>query len=184
MTVPIQVISDSGEVKAVDTTGISTVLTPEAPIDGSSYIRKDGDWVVNPAAGIGDAPIDGSSYARKDGAWEVIVGANPSIPQNSQASDYTLVLSDNGKMIFHPGSDTSSRTWTIPANASVAFPVGAVVTFVNQVGAGVINISITTDTLTMVGTGVTGSRSLSVNGIATALKIDSTNWLISGVGLS
>lgn len=106
------------------------------------------------------------------------------IPQNSQSADYTLVLTDSGKHIYHPGADTTPRTWTIPANASVAFPIGTAVTFVNDTSAGAITVAITSDTLVLAGAGTTGSRTLAANGIATAVKITSTRWMISGTGLS
>ncbi len=106
------------------------------------------------------------------------------IPQNSQSSAYTLVLSDSGKQIFHPVADTTARTWTIPANSSVAFPIGTAVTFINQNGAGVITIAITSDTMWLAGAGTTGNRTLAANGIATAIKITSTGWIISGTGLT
>lgn len=106
------------------------------------------------------------------------------IPQNSKSADYTLVLSDGGKHIFHPATDGSTRTWTIPANASVAYDVGTAITFVNEDGAGAINIAITTDTLVLAGDGSTGTRALAAGGIATALKIKSGEWIISGTGLS
>jgi|TARA_R110002126_G_scaffold285692_1_gene436226 hypothetical protein len=106
------------------------------------------------------------------------------VPQNSQSADYTLVLADSGKQIFHPSADTSARTWTIPANSSVAFPIGTAVTFINQNGAGVITISITTDTMRLAGAGTTGSRTLAANGIATCVKVTSTEWIISGTGLT
>jgi len=106
------------------------------------------------------------------------------IPQNSQSDAYTLVLADSGKQIFHPSADTTARTFTIPANGSVAFPIGTAVTFINQNGAGVITIAITTDTMRLAGAGTTGSRTLAANGVATAIKITSTEWIISGVGLT
>lgn len=106
------------------------------------------------------------------------------IAQNSQSADYTLVLSDAGKHIYHPGADTTARTWTIPANASVAFPIGTAVTFVNDTSAGVITIAITSDTLVLAGSGTTGSRTLAANGMATAVKVTSTRWIISGSGLT
>ncbi len=106
------------------------------------------------------------------------------IPQNSQSAAYTLVLADAGRHILHPSADTTARTWTIPANASVAFPIGTAVTFVNQNGAGVITIAITTDTMRLAGPGTTGSRTLATNGIATAIKVTATEWLISGTGLT
>lgn len=106
------------------------------------------------------------------------------VPQNSKSADYTLVIADAGQHILHPSADTSARTFTIPANGSVAFPIGTTVSFVNQNGAGVITIAITTDTMRLAGAGTTGSRTLAANGIATCIKLTSTEWLISGTGLT
>lgn len=106
------------------------------------------------------------------------------IPQNSQSAAYTLVLSDAGRHIYHPSADTTARSWTIPANASVPFPIGTAVTFINDSSAGVITIAITSDTMILAGAGTTGSRTLAANGIATAVKITSTRWMISGTGLT
>lgn len=106
------------------------------------------------------------------------------IPQNSKSAAYTLVLADAGKHILHPSADTTARTMTIPANSSVAYPIGTALTFVNQASAGVMTIAITTDTMRLAGAGTTGSRTLAANGIATALKLTSTEWIISGTGLT
>lgn len=106
------------------------------------------------------------------------------IPQNSKSANYTCVLSDAGDHILHPSADTTARTFTIPANSSVPYPIGTAITFVNQNGAGVVTISITTDTMRLAGAGTTGSRSLAANGVATALKIAATEWIITGGGLT
>jgi hypothetical protein len=105
------------------------------------------------------------------------------IPQNSQSAAYTLVLADAGKHILHPSTDANARTFTIPANSSVAYPIGTAITFVNMTSQ-VVTIAITTDTLTLSPAGTSGSRSLAQYGSATALKIGSTQWLISGSGLT
>jgi len=105
------------------------------------------------------------------------------IPQNSKSADYTLVLADSGKHIFHPSSDANARTFTIPANSSVAYPIGTAVTFINMTSQ-VVTIAITTDTMYLSSTGTTGSRSLAQYGSATAIKMTSTTWLISGSGLT
>jgi hypothetical protein len=107
-----------------------------------------------------------------------------SIPQNSQSAAYTLVAADAGKHILHPSADTTARTFTIPANGSVPFPIGTAITFINQNGAGVVTIAITTDTMRLSPAGTTGSRTLAANGSATAIKITSTEWIISGSGLT
>lgn len=106
------------------------------------------------------------------------------ITLTSKSAAYTLVLADAGTGLLHPAADTTARIWTIPANSSVSYPVGTTLTFVNQNAGGVITIAITTDTLRLAGAGTTGSRTLAANGIATALKITSTEWIISGTGLT
>lgn len=105
------------------------------------------------------------------------------VPSNSQSANYTCVLGDSGYGIDHPATDANARTFTIPANASVAYPVGTCLTFSNMT-ANVVTIAITSDTLYLAGAGTTGSRSLAQYGIATARKLTSTTWLISGTGLT
>ena len=105
------------------------------------------------------------------------------VPQNSQSADYTTVLADKGKHIFHPSGDANARTFTIDSNANVPYPVGTVISFVNMTSQ-VVTIAITTDTMYLAGTGTTGSRSLAQYGIANALKMTSTTWLITGSGLT
>jgi hypothetical protein len=102
------------------------------------------------------------------------------IPVNSQSAAYSTVLSDQGKTILHPSSDNNARTFTI--DGSVSYPVGTAITFVNRINT--VTIAITTDTLTLAGSGSTGSRTLAANGMATAIKDASGTWMISGVGLT
>lgn len=111
----------------------------------------------------------------------VIMG---SIPQNSQSVAYTFVLTDAGKHILHPSADTTARIFTIPANASVSFPIGTVLTIINQASAGVVTLAITTDTMRWSPSGTTGSRNIAANGMATVVKITATEWFLSGMGLS
>jgi hypothetical protein len=110
------------------------------------------------------------------------VNVYPNIPQNSKSAAYTLVLGDANTHILHPTADNNARTFTIPDNSSVAFPIGTTITFVNEINT--VTISITTDTLKLAGAGSTGSRTLAANGMATAIKTASTTWWISGTGLT
>jgi hypothetical protein len=105
------------------------------------------------------------------------------IPQNSQSGNYTCVAGDAGKHILHPSGGGSGDTFTIPANGSVAYEVGTTLTFVNA-DSNSVSIAITTDTLTLAGTTTTGTRTLAQNGVATAIKVTSTGWIISGTGLT
>jgi hypothetical protein len=110
--------------------------------------------------------------------------AYPGSVVNSQSADYTLALTDQGGRVYHPAADTSARTWTIPANSSVAVPIGTAITIINDTSAGALTIAITSDTLVFAGTGSTGSRTLAANGDATLLKIGATRWRINGTGLT
>lgn len=107
-------------------------------------------------------------------------GVNNKLPiaQNSQSAAYTTVLTDSGKHILHPTADNVARTFTIDSNANVAYAIGTAITFVNQINT--VTIAITSDTMTLMGAGTTGSRTLAANNIATALKVSTTGWVISG----
>lgn len=105
------------------------------------------------------------------------------VPVNDQITPYTAALTDSGKVISHPASDPNARTFTIPANSVTAFPIGTVLTFANMTSQ-VVSIAINTDTMYLAGTGATGTRSLAQYGMASALKLTATTWLISGNGLT
>lgn len=106
------------------------------------------------------------------------------VQQNVQASVYSFVSADAGKHVFHPASATSTATYTIPSNASVAFAVGTVITVINHASAGPIDLSITSDTLYNSQDGAVGARQVAAAGLATIVKIANTEWVISGIGVS
>jgi len=123
------------------------------------------------------------TYLRANG--QPLAGAASGMTVTPQSAAYTMVLGDANGTIYHPTTDTTARTWTIPANSSVAYPVGTLLTFDNDIGAGAITLAITSDTLVLVGAaGSTGSRTLASGGQATALKVTATRWRLSGVGIS
>jgi len=105
------------------------------------------------------------------------------VPINSQSAAYTTVLADSGKAILHPSTDANARTFTIDSNANVAYALGTVLTFINMTSQ-VVTIAITSDTLYLAGTGTTGSRSLAQYGMASAIKMTSTTWIVSGNGVT
>ena len=107
------------------------------------------------------------------------------IPQNSKSANYTTVATDSGKHLLHPAADTTARTFTLAANANVQYLVGTAISFINQNAGGVLTIAIAgTDVLRLAGPGTAGNRTLAANGVATAVKIATTEWLISGTGLT
>ena len=65
-----------------------SVITPndvviEAPIDGKSYVRLDGDW-VELVADVEEAPQDGRQYVRKDGVWVEIIADVEEAPEDDK----------------------------------------------------------------------------------------------------
>lgn len=108
------------------------------------------------------------------------------IPQNAQTGNYTMVLADSGKHIYH-ASGAGAAAYTIPAASSVAYPLGTAITFVN-LSATSITIAITTDTMYLAKDGTTGTRTLAQYGSATAIKVSGVSssgiWLISGSALT
>jgi hypothetical protein len=155
----------TGIVKA--TAGVATTATA-----GTDYVAPGGALGTPSSGTLSNCTVDGTDAVGFRNA-----------PVNSQSAAYTLVLADAGKVILHPSTDANARTFTIPANASVAYAVGTVLTFVNMTSQ-VVTIAITSDTMYLAGTGTTGSRSLAQYGMATAVKLTSTTWLINGSGLT
>jgi hypothetical protein len=103
------------------------------------------------------------------------------IPASTVTTTATLTIADAGEHIY---LTTTSNTITIPANASVAYPIGTTLTFIAGPSATITTIAITSDTLRLAGSTSTGTRTLAANGMATAVKVASTLWYINGIGLT
>jgi len=125
----------------------------------------------NITANVANSTIDGSNTV-----------GYLTVPQNSQNGSYNVLLADTGRHLYHPIGQAAA-TYTIPANSNVAFAVGAALTFIN-LSANAVTVSVTTDTMYLSSAGTTGNRTLAQYGIATAVKITSTSWIISGSGLT
>ena len=143
--------------------GTVNILTGAIPISGAWVFSGTPDFT-------GDPTIDSIQIGFK------------SIPQNIQNGNYTCVLSDSGKQIYK-ASGGAGETITIPANASVAYPLGTALTFVNF-GGGTLSIAITTDSMFLGGVGTSGTRTLADTSIATAVKFSAASWVITGAGLT
>ena len=183
----VSVVSANGFTGTVATPTSTPAITLTTSITGMLYgngtaisAATAGTNFVAPGGVLGTPSSGTLSSCTVDGTNGV---GYINIPQNSQSAAYTLVAADAGKHIFHPSTDANARTFTIPANGSVAYPIGTAISFVNMTSQ-VVSIAITTDTMYLAGTGTTGTRSLAQYGTATALKIESNKWIISGAGLT
>lgn len=101
-------------------------------------------------------------------------------PVTTKDSDATLALTDAGTTWYH--TSASTHTWTIPANGTVAFPVGTIILLENENAGGNVTVAITSDTLRWGSS--TGSRTLAANGSAAIKKVASTTWRMTGTNIS
>jgi hypothetical protein len=90
----------------------------------------------------------------------------------------SLILADAAKSV-----PNTLGGWLIPANGSVAFPVGTIIELYNDSGSSQA-VAITSDTLRWEGTASTGARSIAQYGSAVIKKRSATVWSISGTGLT
>ena len=103
-------------------------------------------------------------------------------PTATQDTDYTFVLGDSGRMKLH--SSGTGHAYTIPTNASVAFPVGTVI-LLSNIGAGAVTLTRAGGvTLRQAGIATDANVTFSQWGFASLVKIDTNVWLVSGTGLS
>lgn len=96
------------------------------------------------------------------------------VTENSQSTDYTLVLSDKNKLITLTGA--VAHTFTVPDNATVAFPIGTTIGF-TQDGSGQLTIAATG--------GVTIRTEVGYNlnaqyAMASMVKVATDTWRLSG----
>lgn len=130
-------------------------------------------------APLASPSLTGTASATDEAANSYNIGWRD-CPQNSQTANYQLVISDRGKQVLMNGT---SLTLTIPANGTVAFPLGTTIMVVNS-NATSLTVAITTDTMTLANSTTTGSRTVAQNGLATLTKVGASNWLIAGTGVT
>lgn len=97
-------------------------------------------------------------------------------------ADYTLVLTDAGKVI-HRSVGAGAFTWTIPPNSSVAFPIGIRVRFADTLASTTVNIAPGVGVTLRAG-GAAGTRTLAAGGFAEAVKVATDTWLMHGSGIT
>jgi hypothetical protein len=142
--------------------------------------------VVNYTAGVGEIKILGGQVTYDPSsavATSAIAPVGPSYGrfQNTKLANYTTVLSDAGKTILMDSSAGAGLTFTIPANSSVAYPVGTEIVFANRSGNNV-SIACTTDTMLLASTVTTGTRTLATQSTAIARKVEAAVWIIASIG--
>lgn len=161
-------------------TGAVGNLTGDVTTSGSTATTIANSAVTSPKLNITTTTCTAPAVLTAISATAVGTCTTPVLTINSQSTAYTTVLGDAGKMLLHPAADNNARTFTIDSNANVAYPTGTCITFTNMINT--VTIAITSDTMTLMGSNTTGSRTLAVGNWATACKIASTSWVIGGSG--
>jgi hypothetical protein len=94
---------------------------------------------------------------------------------------YTFALGDaNTELIT--ASNASAQTYSIPTNASVAFPIGTQINII-QIGAGQVTINaVTSGTTTVLSTGATAAapKLRAQYSAATCIKAGTDLWYVTG----
>ena len=97
-----------------------------------------------------------------------------------ETASYTAVLANNGQVVTMDNS--SANTFSIPTNASVAFPIGTQIN-VLQIGAGQTTIqAVTSGTTSVLSTGATAAapKLRAQYSAATCLKAGTDLWYVFG----
>jgi hypothetical protein len=99
---------------------------------------------------------------------------------DAETASYTAVLANNGQVVTM--SNASANTFSIPTNASVAFPIGTQIN-VLQIGAGQTTIqAVTSGTTTVLSTGATAAapKLRAQYSMATCIKSATDTWYVVG----
>jgi hypothetical protein len=98
----------------------------------------------------------------------------------AQTADYTPVIADAYQTLT-PMNKATAVNFTIPTNASVAFPVGTVLTILN-IGAGTCTIkAVTSGTTTVLSAGTTAAQpTLAQYKSAACIKTATDTWYVVG----
>jgi hypothetical protein len=99
---------------------------------------------------------------------------------DAETASYTAVLANNGQVVTM--DNASANTFSIPTNASVAFPIGTQIN-VLQIGAGQTTIqAVTSGTTTIQSTGATAAapKLRARYSMATCIKAGTDLWYVAG----
>ena len=110
------------------------------------------------------------------------VSASAALAFNAQTgTTYTFVLADaDNKLVT--ASNAAAQTYSIPTNATTAFPIGTQLNLI-QIGAGQVTISAATPgTTTVVSTGATAAspKCRAQYSAVTLVKRDTDSWYVVG----
>lgn len=156
-------------------TAQQTALDLKAPLASPTFTGTV-SGITKTMVGLGNVDNTSDSAKPVSSAQQTALDAKQDklITIDDKTANYTLVLTDSGKLIRM--NLAGANTFTVPPNADVAFSIGTQI-LVSQLGAGQITIT--------PGSGVTlnnagGLKSRAQYSVATLIKTGTNTWLVSG----
>ena len=97
------------------------------------------DSIVYPVSTDAVAPLNAIFQDLADSTQSAIVSVRSVVLENAeQTDDYVLALADAGKVVVM--NKTGTATLTVPANATVAFPLGTIL-YVYNISSGDVTVT-------------------------------------------
>jgi hypothetical protein len=161
------------------------------------YLNNDGDITgVTAGTGISGGGTSGTVTVSIDSTVTTLTGTQTltnktlttptlndpkvNLAFDAETASYTAVLANNGQVVTM--DNASANTFSIPTNASVAFPIGTQINVI-QIGAGQTTIqAVTSGTTTIQSTGATAAapKLRARYSMATCLKAGTDLWYVAG----
>jgi hypothetical protein len=133
-------------------------------------------WTSLSYQGAGDVTLTGTQTLTN----KTLTDPKINLAFDAETASYTAVLANNGQVVTM--DNASANTFSIPTNASVAFPIGTQIN-VLQIGAGQTTIqAVTSGTTTIQSTGATAAapKLRARYSAATCLKAATDTWYVFG----
>lgn len=162
-------IANSGYTLTIQASGLSADRTVSVGnVSGSLVTTATSATLINKTLGSGT-----TLGAELDGGGNGIINAFLSFSSLDAAQ--TFALADAGTLQRLTGS--TNRIWTIPTNASVAFPIGTEIEVFND---GTAELTLTADTGVTVNGVTAGSITLFSNECGLLKKVETDRWIYVG----
>lgn len=158
----------TGALYVSDTAGlIATSAGTIAVIIGGTKTAT--EMYFNPA--LGQLTVNGTQTLTN----KTFTGSKFRMSINTQTGDYTLVLTDESKIIQM--NKASGLALTVPPNSSVAFPIGTRI-LVRQMGAG--QLTFTPGAAVTINSSDSAYKMYKQYGVAVLIKVDTDVWALEG----
>ena len=134
-------------------------------------------WNSLAYTGAGDVTLTGTETLTNKTLTAPVIN----LALNAQTgTTYTFALTDNGKLVT--ASNAAAQTYSIPTNATTAFPTGTQINII-QIGAGQVTIqaaSSGTTTISSTGASAIAPKLRAQYSAATLIKASTDLWYVTG----